>query len=104
MTNTPSSPATALIATDLDRTMIYSRGAMGEDRFAEGGLLCVEYYEGVPLSYVSEAAAIRLRGLASALPWYPPPPAHLPSSTGSISPEAVALCDHKQRGRDPRRR
>ncbi|TCN45126.1 hypothetical protein EV641_12429 [Rhodococcus sp. SMB37] len=71
MTNTPSSPATALIATDLDRTMIYSRGAMGEDRFAEGGLLCVEYYEGVPLSYVSEAAAIRLRGLASALPVVP---------------------------------
>lgn len=63
--------ATALIATDLDRTMIYSRGAMGEDRFAAGGLLCVEYYEGAPLSYVSESAALGLRDLAASHPVVP---------------------------------
>lgn len=63
--------ATALIATDLDRTMIYSRGAMGEDRFAAGGLVCVEYYEGAPLSYVTEKAALGLRELAATLPVVP---------------------------------
>ncbi|MEV0945089.1 HAD family hydrolase [Rhodococcus sp. NPDC049939] len=63
---------TTLIATDLDRTMIYSRSAMelaaGEkdvtDPAAQDDLLCVEVYDGKPLSYVTTAAESMLRRLA----------------------------------------
>ncbi|WP_072690784.1 HAD family hydrolase [Rhodococcus marinonascens] len=59
---------TALIATDLDRTMIYSRGAMElavtesdmVGRSVEDDLLCVEVYDGKPLSYVTSAAETML--------------------------------------------
>lgn len=54
--------ASALVATDLDRTLIYSRAAMADDR--PDDLLCVEYYEGAPLSYVTEVEARLLRELA----------------------------------------
>jgi hypothetical protein len=52
---------TALIACDLDRTLIYS------DRFFEGdqGRVCVEYYEGSPLSFMTVRAANRLRAMAA---------------------------------------
>jgi hypothetical protein len=52
----------ALIACDLDRTLIYS------DRFFNGeptGRTCVEFYNGSPLSFMTTAAAARLRALAA---------------------------------------
>jgi len=51
-----------LIASDLDRTLIYSASALGlhmPDADAPR-LLCVEVYEGRPLSYMTEAAAALL--------------------------------------------
>ncbi|MBM7368786.1 HAD family hydrolase [Gordonia hydrophobica] len=56
----------ALVATDLDRTMIYSRaaGARDVDR-------CVEVYDGAPLSYMTEAAAGLLAALADRTPVVP---------------------------------
>ncbi|SUE15886.1 mannosyl-3-phosphoglycerate phosphatase [Rhodococcus gordoniae] len=59
-----NTPVPALVATDLDRTLIYSRAAMTGDQFATQDLLCVEYYEGAPLSYVTDGAARQLRALA----------------------------------------
>lgn len=56
-------PRPALVATDLDRTMIYSRNAVGPD---EPETVCVEYFDGAPLSYMTAAAAIRLGELAAA--------------------------------------
>ncbi|MFC3963673.1 HAD family hydrolase [Nocardia jiangsuensis] len=55
-----SSALPALVATDLDRTMIYSRAASGD---AEA-LACVEHLDGEPLSFMTERAAVRLRELA----------------------------------------
>lgn len=55
-----------LVASDLDRTLIYSAAALGlrmPDAEAPR-LLCVEVYEGKPLSYVTEAAAGLLAELA----------------------------------------
>ncbi|MBO3675455.1 HAD family hydrolase [Streptomyces sp. NEAU-YJ-81] len=48
-----------LVASDLDRTLIYSAAALGLDMpDAEAPrLLCVETYEGRPLSYMTETAA-----------------------------------------------
>ncbi|MFE3216230.1 HAD family hydrolase [Streptomyces antimycoticus] len=48
-----------LVASDLDRTLIYSAAALGLDMpDAEAPrLLCVETYEGRPLSYLTETAA-----------------------------------------------
>ncbi|QLH21480.1 HAD family hydrolase [Streptomyces sp. Rer75] len=50
---------TVLVASDLDRTLIYSAAALGLDMpDAEAPrLLCVEVYQGKPLSYLTEAAA-----------------------------------------------
>ncbi|SED12921.1 HAD family hydrolase [Rhodococcus koreensis] len=64
---------TALIATDLDRTMIYSRAAMElavtesdvAERPGDENLLCVEVYDGKPLSYVTSAAEAMLRTLTA---------------------------------------
>lgn len=53
-----------LIATDLDRTMIFSRNAIGAD-FADENLLCVEHYNGGPLSYMTLTAVAQLRELAA---------------------------------------
>ncbi|MCX3060024.1 HAD family hydrolase [Streptomyces beihaiensis] len=50
---------TVVVASDLDRTLIYSAGALGltvPDAEAPR-LLCVEVYQGKPLSYVTEDAA-----------------------------------------------
>ncbi len=60
----------ALIATDLDRTMIYSRGAFG-GHTDPAELLCVEYLDGAPLSYVTGTAATLLGDLAAACPVVP---------------------------------
>ncbi|CAM3067548.1 HAD family hydrolase [Prescottella defluvii] len=58
---------TVLVATDLDRTMIYSRAAMGLDPTAtESDLRCVEHYDGAPLSFVTETGAALLEAVAAA--------------------------------------
>ncbi|MFI6283290.1 HAD family hydrolase [Streptomyces sp. NPDC051018] len=60
-------PSTTLVASDLDRTLIYSAGALGltvPDAQAPR-LLCVEVYQGKPLSYVTETAAGLLPRLAA---------------------------------------
>lgn len=57
---------TALVASDLDRTLIYSAAALGltvPDAEAPR-LLCVEVYESRPLSYLTETAAGLLGALA----------------------------------------
>jgi hypothetical protein len=54
-----STPRQVLVASDLDRTLIYSAAALGltmPDAEAPR-LLCVEVYESKPLSYVTETAA-----------------------------------------------
>ncbi|CAM5371774.1 hypothetical protein GCM10010329_15450 [Streptomyces spiroverticillatus] len=61
-----STPAPVLVASDLDRTLIYSAAALGlrgPDNRAPR-LLCVEIHEGKPLSYVTETAAGLLPELA----------------------------------------
>ncbi|MEU5841421.1 HAD family hydrolase [Rhodococcus sp. NPDC047139] len=60
-----STPTPVLVATDLDRTLIYSRAAMTGDQFDSRDLMCVEYYEGAPLSYVTTDAAQQLRTLTA---------------------------------------
>ncbi|GAA1253256.1 MULTISPECIES: HAD family hydrolase [Streptomyces] len=57
-----SATSVTLVASDLDRTLIYSAAALGltvPDAQAPR-LLCVEVYEGKPLSYVTEDAAALL--------------------------------------------
>ncbi|MFF1381468.1 HAD family hydrolase [Streptomyces sp. NPDC058308] len=64
---------TRLIASDLDRTLIYSAAALGltvPDAEAPR-LLCVEVYEGKPLSYVTETAAGLLDELGRAALFVP---------------------------------
>ncbi|MFF6774609.1 HAD family hydrolase [Streptomyces sp. NPDC012637] len=62
-----SAAATVLVASDLDRTLIYSSGALalGMPDPQAPRLLCVEVHEAKPLSYVTERAADELRALAS---------------------------------------
>ncbi len=59
--------APVLIATDLDRTLIYSGAALGltgpDDRAPR--LLCVEVYRGQPLSFVTERAARTIERLTA---------------------------------------
>jgi hypothetical protein len=54
----------ALIVTDLDRTMIFSRNAI-DNAVPDAQLLCVEYYQGAPLSFMTHTGAAALRGLAA---------------------------------------
>lgn len=70
-----ASPKPVLIATDLDRTMIYSRNA-----FAAAGpeTICVEYLDGAPLSYMTVAAAAAMTELAAVA-------AVLPTTTRTIA-------------------
>ncbi|WP_228977461.1 HAD family hydrolase [Streptomyces sp. DH12] len=68
-----SGPTPALVASDLDRTLIYSAAALaltGPDAQAPR-LLCVEVYQGKPLSYVTETAAGLLGDLARAAAFMP---------------------------------
>ncbi|GAA3489676.1 hypothetical protein GCM10018987_37590 [Streptomyces cremeus] len=65
--------APVLVASDLDRTLIYSAAALGlsmPDARAPR-LLCVEVYQGKPLSYVTEEAARLLPELAAAALFVP---------------------------------
>ncbi|MQS36101.1 HAD family hydrolase [Streptomyces katsurahamanus] len=60
-------PRTTLVASDLDRTLIYSAGALrltAPDAEAPR-LLCVEVYQGKPLSYLTESAAALLPRLGA---------------------------------------
>jgi hypothetical protein len=74
----PSSPATpagrtTLVASDLDRTLIYSAPALGlrmPDAEAPR-LLCVEVYESRPLSFMTQAAAAQLEELSGASVFVP---------------------------------
>ncbi|MEU7482490.1 HAD family hydrolase [Streptomyces sp. NPDC042319] len=62
------SPTPVLVASDLDRTLIYSAAALGltgPDAQAPR-LLCVEVYGHKPLSYLTETAAALLATLAAA--------------------------------------
>lgn len=54
-----------LVATDLDRTMIYSRTAAGAEQFAASAPVCVEIYDDAPLSYMTGAAHALLGDLTS---------------------------------------
>ncbi|WP_040800172.1 hypothetical protein [Nocardia higoensis] len=65
----------ALVATDLDRTMIYSRNAFSTA--AEVPTVCVEHLEGAPLSFMTTAAAQRMRHLTE-------PAAVIPTTTRTI--------------------
>ena len=65
--------ARALVASDLDRTLVYSEAALGlrvPDAEAPR-LLCVEVYEGRPLSYLTESAARLLGALGRAAAFVP---------------------------------
>ncbi|MEU8895350.1 HAD family hydrolase [Nocardia sp. NPDC048505] len=64
-----------LVATDLDRTMIYSRNAMSAG--AEVPTVCVEHLEGAPLSFMTTAAALRMQTLTE-------PAAVVPTTTRTI--------------------
>ncbi len=64
---------TLLVASDLDRTLIYSTAALAlsmPDAEAPR-LLCVETYEHKPLSYMTEAAAALLEELAHTVAFVP---------------------------------
>jgi hypothetical protein len=61
-----TSTSQVLVASDLDRTLVYSAAALGltvPDAEAPR-LLCVEVYQGKPLSYMTETAATLLDELA----------------------------------------
>lgn len=66
----PVSPG-VLVATDLDRTLIYSRSAMGDAQFGSVPIRCVEMYRGEPLSYLTVDAARLLASLSAAAPVVP---------------------------------
>ncbi|GGV04330.1 hypothetical protein GCM10010182_23300 [Actinomadura cremea] len=64
---------TVLVCSDLDRTLIYSQAAFALDGPDETmpRLLCVEFYQGKPLSYMTESAARTLEDLAAAAVFVP---------------------------------
>ncbi|TMQ91007.1 HAD family hydrolase [Actinomadura soli] len=64
---------TVLVCSDLDRTLIYSTAAFALDGPDETmpRLLCVEFYQGAPLSYMTEASARTLEALAKAATFVP---------------------------------
>ena len=70
MTLSPGAPV-PLIATDLDRTMIFSKAAMGPEQFAALDLRCVEIHEDAPLSYMTAEAVDLLGSLAASAPVVP---------------------------------
>lgn len=64
---------TVLVCSDLDRTLIYSAAAFALDGPDETmpRLLCVEFYQGAPLSYMTEASARALEALSAAAAFVP---------------------------------
>lgn len=65
--------AKVLVASDLDRTLIYSAAALGLTMPDAGAprLLCVEVHESRPLSYMTETAAALLSELGGAADFVP---------------------------------
>ncbi|MEC3958178.1 HAD family hydrolase [Nocardia sp. CDC153] len=57
-----------MVATDLDKTVIYTRSSFGHP---EPETVCVEHHEGQPLSYMTVTAAKRFTALASAVALVP---------------------------------
>jgi hypothetical protein len=57
-------PAAALVSTDLDRTMIFSKGAVAESGLCTDELVVVERYKGEAASWMTSAAVTGLRRLA----------------------------------------
>lgn len=55
-----------LVATDLDHTLIYSRAACGLVGDPGRGLVCVEKYDGSPVSFMTAGAAAAISALARA--------------------------------------
>ena len=55
---------TPLAAADLDRTLIFSRAALGDA--VNGPIRCVEHHDGEPASWLTEAAAHDVAALADA--------------------------------------
>ncbi|MFD0686689.1 HAD family hydrolase [Actinomadura fibrosa] len=64
---------TVLVCSDLDRTLIYSPSSLALDGPDEAmpRLLCVELYQGAPLSHLTETAARTLEALAAASTFVP---------------------------------
>ena len=62
---------TGLVASDLDRTLIYSRDAMGENQFRDTSPVCVEIYRDAPLSYMTSSAIALLTDLRAHAPFVP---------------------------------
>lgn len=62
---------TMLIACDLDRTLIYSRLAAGAATASDHDLICVEYYDGAPLSFMTRGGAAMLRAVTAAATFVP---------------------------------
>jgi len=60
--------STPVVFSDLDRTLVYSAAALALDLPDEEAprLLCVELYQGAPLSYVTERAAAGIAALTAA--------------------------------------
>lgn len=78
---------TALIACDLDRTLIYTRTLIAEFDSRQDDLICVEHYNGAPLSFITQQARALLDTLtAEALV--------VPATTRTIAQyERVSLSD-----------
>jgi hypothetical protein len=85
---------TVLVCSDLDRTLIYSTAALGDPPPA-AGLVCVEYYRGAPLSYVTETLARDLAALAAETVFVPVT-TRTPEQYGRVrllpEPPAYAVC------------
>ena len=60
----PTGGCLRVVASDLDRTLIYSRSALGLSEGHNTDLVCVEYYDGGPWSYMTRTAANTLTALA----------------------------------------
>ena len=76
MSRVDTAASQVLIATDLDRTMIYSQAAIGGDPSGSDldsapSPLCVEYYNGGPLSHMSVESIELLIALSSRVPVIP---------------------------------
>lgn len=73
MNGAPAPTGRTLVASDLDRTLIYSTGALALSMPDERAprLLCVEVHEAKPLSYMTETASRLLRELADTVRFVP---------------------------------
>ncbi len=92
-----SRSVTVLVCSDLDRTLIYSQAAFALDGPDETmpRLLCVEFYQGAPLSYMTESSARTSKPSPRPRRSSPQRRAHQSSTVASTcwrSPPAYAIC------------